>query len=850
VLRNTAAKETLQAGRPDASLPPVVATYGKLPLAFEINEGQTDSQVKFLSRGSGYTLFLTGSEAVLAVREPSASRPQGGRIPNLKYGTANPAQRRSTQARPPDLGIRTLDLGLLPIDLRQSAMGNSPAPSPQLQTPAVLRMKLVGANAAAKVVGAEELPGRSNYFLGKDPKKWRTGVANYAKVRYEGVYPGVDVVYYGKQRQIEHDFVVSPGTDPATIKLAIEGADSLGLDKQGNLVAQLTSGMVVLNKPAVYQPGNSNSEIQNPKSVDGRFLLLADNRIGFEIGSYDKTRPLVIDPVLLYSTYLGGSVSDGGYGIAVDAAGSAYVTGYTGSPDFPTANPLQPSLSGYDNAFVAKLNPTGSALVYSTYLGGSGGDIGYGIAVDMVGNAYVAGLTSSSDFPTANPLQDAYGGGDYDGFVAKLSSTGSALVFSTYLGGSGNDQPIGIAVDKKGNAYVTGATSSLDFPTASPLQGAYGGGSFDGFVAKLNSAGSALVYSTYLGGTNEDGGGSIAVDTAGSAYVAGYTGSRNFPTANPLQPSLGGGYDVFVSKLNAAGSALVYSTYLGGGDYDLGLGIAADRWGSAYVTGWTRSANFPAAGAVQGSLLGYQNVFVAKLSSTGSVLVYLTYLGGNYYDGGNGIAVDRAGNAYVTGYTGSSDFPTASPLQPTLGGGYEVFVSKFNAAGSALVYSTYLGGSSGEDYGWGIALDTATNAYVTGYTASHDFPTASPLQGINGGRTYNGFVTKVSPMDVAGAGVSARSVSFGEQKVRTTSQTQTLTLRSVGSKPLPVAWVATLNPSVFKQRNSCARQTLDPGQNCTIDLTFTPKAPGPQTGILLISTPKPLSIPLSGTGIK
>jgi hypothetical protein len=592
VLHNAATKETLQAAKPDASHPQVVAAYGKLPLAFEINEGQTDSQVKFLSRGSGYTLFLTGSEAVLAVREPSAVRPQGPRIPNLKYGTANPAQRRSTLARPPDSGIRMLDLGLLPIDLHQSAMGNSPAPSPQLQTPAVLRMKLVGANSAAKVVGAEELPGKSNYFLGKDPKKWRTGVANYAKVRYEDVYPGVDVVYYGNQGKLEHDFVVSPGADPTAIKLAIEGADSLRLDKQGNLVAQLTSGKVVLNKPAVYQPGNPNSEIQNPKSVDGRLLLLADNRIGFEIGTYDKTRPLVIDPVLLYSTYLGGSVSDGGYGIAVDTAGSAYVTGWTSSTNFPTASP------------------------------------------------------------------------------------------------------------------------------------------------------------------------------------------------------------------------------------------------------------------VQGSLQGYQNAFVAKLSSTGSALVYSTYLGGNYVDRGFGIAVDRAGNAYVAGFTGSPDFPTANPLQPSLGGGYDAFVSKFNAAGSALVYSTYLGGSSWEDYERGIALDTAANVYVTGYTASHDFPTANPLQGTNGGRTYNGFVTKVSPMDIAGAGVSARSVSFGEQKVRTTSQTQTLTVRSVGSQPLTVSWVVTWNPSAFKQSNSCAGQTLDPGQNCTINLTFTPKAPGPQTGMLLIFTPKLLGIPLSGTGTK
>jgi hypothetical protein len=716
-------------------------------------------------------------------------------------------------------------------------------------------MKLLGANSSAKVEGTDELPGKSNYFKGNDPKKWRTNVSNYAKVHYRDVYPGVDVVYYGNQGKLEHDFVVSPGADPAAIKLAIEGADSLRLDKQGNLVAQLTSGEVVLNRPTVYQPGNPKSEIQNPKSVDGRFVLLADSRIDFEIGTYDKTKPLVIDPVLIYSTYLGGSVSDEGYGIAVDTAGSAYVTGYAESPDFPTANPLQPSLSGYYNAFVTKLNSTGSALVYSTYLGGSDGDIGVGIAVDRAGNAYVTGITGSPDFPTANPLQDAYGGGDYDGFVAKLNSTGSALVYSTYLGGSGNDGPGGIAVDKRGNAYVTGGTSSLDFPTANSLHSRFGGGNFDAFVAKLNCLGSALVYSTYLGGTGEDAGGSIAVDAAGNAYVTGETTSTNFPTANPLQHSLGGpySYDAFVAKFNPAGSALVYSTYLGGSDFDLGLGIAVDTAGSAYVTGWTASPNFPTASPVQGSLRGYQNAFVAKLNSTGSALVYSTYLGGNYFDRGLGIAVDRAANAYVAGFTGSDDFPTDNPLQPSLGGGYDGFVAKLNSPGSALVYSTYLGGSGSEDYERGIALDTAANVYVTGYTDSRDFPTANPLQGTNGGMTYNGFVAKVSPMNIAGAGVSARSVSFGEQKVGTTSQTQTLTVRSVGSQPLTITWVVILNSWAFKQSNSCLGQTLDPGQNCTINLTFRPRVPGPQMGTLLILTnvyPSLLRIPLSGAGTK
>ena len=391
--------------------------------------------------------------------------------------------------------------------------------------------------------------------------------------------------------------------------------------------------------------------------------------------------------MLEYSTYLGGSGVDQGYGIAVDSAGNAYVTGSTESTNFPTANAFQNTFGGGGDAFVTKLNAAGSALVYSTYLGGSDGDFGAGIAVDSAGNAYVTGVTDSTDFPTANALQNTNSGGIADVFVTKLNAAGSALAYSTYLGGSDFDSEPNIAVDSAGNVYVTGHTESTNFPTANAFQSTSGGGGGDAFVTKLNAAGSALVYSTYLGGSEAEFGGGIAADSAGNAYVTGTTDSDNFPTANALQPTSGGGTgladgDAFVTKLNAAGSALVYSTYLGGSDFDYGGGIAVDSAGNAYVTGVTDSDNFPTANAFQSCTYGSnQDVFVTKLNAAGSALVYSTYLGGSLFEDSGDIAVDSAGNAYVTGSTYSTNFPTANALQSTSGGDRDVFVAEAQHGG-------------------------------------------------------------------------------------------------------------------------------------------------------------------------
>jgi hypothetical protein len=702
--------------------PRIVESYGKLPLSFEANQGQTASEVKFLARGPRYGLFLTPTDAVLTLRKTNDAKTPLHRR-DVGKGQDHPASADRSQGAP----------GSLPV---------------------ILHIKLVGANPHPTIVGMDALPGKVNYLRGNDPKRWRTNIPTYRRVKYAQVYPGIDLVYYGNPQQLEHDFIVAPGAKPSGIAMDISGAGKASIDAKGDLVLKSHASGILLKKPVMYQEVNGRR-----RDIAGGYVLKDGQRVGFRVGVYDATKPLVIDPVLVYSTYLGGSGTDAAYGVAVDTAGNAYVTGWTESSDFPLAgNPVQSTLGGdsdlFDSdVFVAKLDAAGGALVYSTYLGGSSTDYGYGIAVNTAGNAYVTGFTYSSDFPSPpprdKPVQSTLGG-DSDVFVAKLDAAGSALVYSTYLGGSSADYGYGIAVDTAGNAHVTGWTESSDFPLAgNPVQSILGGSS-DVFVAKLDAAGSTLVYSTYLGGSKYDGGYGIAVDTAGNAYVTGYTYSTDFPLAgSPVQSTLGGDpdfndKDVFVAKLDAAGSTLVYSTYLGGSGLEHGYGIAVDTAGNAYVTGYTYSTDFPLAGSpVQSTLGGSSDIFVAELDAAGSTLVYSTYLGGSNYDVGYGIAVDTAGNAYVTGPTGSSDFPVAgSPVQSTIGHFSDTFVAKLDAAGSPLVYSTYLGGSN-RDVGYGIAVDTAGNAYVTGPTASSDFPVAGEPAQVSLAGGSDAFVTKI-----------------------------------------------------------------------------------------------------------
>ena len=674
--------------------------YGKLPLSFERNQGQVDGKVKFLSRGSGYTMFLTATEAVLSLRVQSPKSKDRRSAPTL--------------------------LGQSPCDKS-----------------AVLRMKLVGGNPAPEVTGLEELRGKSNYFIGSDAGKWRTNVATYAKVKYREVYPGIDLVYYGNQRKLEYDWIVSPGADPSVIKFAVEGARSTKVVSNGDLVLATGGRDVRLHKPVIYQETDGVR-----REIAGAFAPGSNQEIGFTIADYDRAKPLVIDPVLSYSTYLGGNGPDYGNAIAVDGFRNVIVTGATRSSNFPMLHPLDSSANGSNyEVFVTKFDVVGT-LLYSTYLGGGGHDWGNGIAVDGLDNAYVTGYTDSTNFPTRNARQPAKRGG-YDAFVAKISSLGSYLEFSTYHGGSGNDFGNGIAVDLSGRAYITGNTNSLDLGDPVPCCWM----NYDrAFVTKYVPGGSALVYSRYLGDDHGDSkGNGIAVDSLGNAYITGETDTANFPLANPRQPDIAGETDAFVTKLEPSGN-LVYSTYLGGSGSDSGAAIALDRWENAYVTGSTSSSDFPTAYPFQSALAGsvhegsiYKDAFVTKFNHSGSALVYSTYLGGTGLELGTAIAVDSKGNAYVTGETRSRNFPTANPLQPAGDSSYgDVFVTTFNRSGSSLVFSTYhgAGGINSWDSGRGIALDDIGNAYVTGFTDSHAFPTAHAFQPTAGGQR-DAFVLKI-----------------------------------------------------------------------------------------------------------
>jgi RHS repeat-associated protein len=699
----------------------VQIAYEKLPLSFEANRGQIDTQVKYLARGHGYNLLVNSTELVLVLRKP---HPVGRVIsaPSLPFSRGT---RRDSE--------------------RERA------------SPAVLRMTLVGANPQPEILGLDELPGKTNYLIGSDPSRWRSNIPTYAKVKYGAVYPGVDLVYYGNQHQLEYDFVVAPGADPKLIALHFEGMQRLSIDVQGDLIIHTVNEPIRLHRPRIYQEMNGVRQ-----EVSGGYVLRDTHRVGFQVGAYDPAVPLIIDPVLVYGTYLGGSGDDVGLGIAVDAAGHAYVTGYTTSADFPPQVGLQGNLGGGSDAFVTKLDSTGSALVYSTYLGGSGDDGSNGIAVDAAGHAYVTGFTSSPDFPTVNPFQ-ASPGGNRDAFVAKLTPTGSAVAYATYLGGTEEEWGLGIAVDAAGHAFVAGFTASSDFPTLNPLQ-ASSGGNGDAFVAKLSPAGAALAYATYLGGAEEEWGLGIAVDAADHAYVTGFTSSPDFPTASPVQGTYGGNRDAFVAKLSPTGMGLVYATYLGGTEEEWGLAIAVDAADHAYVTGFTSSADFPTRTPLQGTIRGASDAFVAKLDPAGSTLVSSTYLGGSGDDGSNGIAVDSTGHIYVTGYTSSPDFPVVDPVQASPGGKWDAFAAKLTPTGAALAYATYLGGS-GEDSGFAIALDAAGQAHVTGWTDSPDFPTPAPLQ-LPLGRS-DAFVVKIggSGDDETGVVLTSADVAKAAQRL-------------------------------------------------------------------------------------
>jgi len=673
----------------------ITRTLSSIPLAFTENQGQWNDQVLFRANaGGGATMWFTSTGACYQLtRRISADN--------------------TTDDSPGVTGRR----------------GRRPEPCQSV----MIKASFVGANPNPAVVGEDILEYKCNYFLGNNPARWKTDVPNYNTIVYQDIYSGIDLRYYGNGKQLEYDFIVSPGADLSCIRIRYEGVEAVSVNEAGELVVRTMWGQVTESRPIVHQLDNG-SRI----SLEGRYVLHGNNSFGFSLNNnYDPTLPLIIDPFLSYSTYLGGTYYDGACDIAINYSGDSWVIGYTLSPDFPTFNPYQTYADGYD-VFVTRIDDDGSSLIFSTFLGGYSEDLGTGIAIDPVGYAHITGYTYSDDFPTVNAYQ-SYATGPPEAFVAKLSPAGNSLDFSTYLSGRYEDYGEAVAVDMYGRAYVCGSTSSDDFPTAHAYQ-AYYQGATDAFVAKFTEDGTNLVYSTFLGGSSDDYGWGLAVLDPGWAYVTGFTTSSNFPTLYPYQ-TYQGGRDVFVTKFDESGSGVFYSTYLGGSYDDCADDITINAAGEAFVAGWTTSTDFPTLNAYQTDQPG-EDCFITKLNAAGSGLLYSTYLGGNGRDRALGIGRGIGETVYITGYTNSLDYPLVSPAQPTFGGGYDAIVSRIGEYGNVLHSSTYLGGSD-SDGGWALAILGYGLMYVAGFTQSADFPLVDPYQTFQGGR--DAFVAQISP---------------------------------------------------------------------------------------------------------
>jgi hypothetical protein len=841
--------------RPHAIQPQTAAvssgasSYGDLPISFEPNLGQAAPGVKYLARGRGYAIFFMPDRAVLSLQ---------GKLPggNLASSSRSSAveQRISDRKQSPSNGIG----------------------------PTTMQIGLKGANSAPRIVGLAELPGKKNYIVGSDSSRWHTRIPTYADVKYENVYAGIDMVYYGSQHELEYDFIVAPGADPGLIEVSIGPARRLRVDSSGELVAEIGSSEIRQKKPRIYQWTDGRET-----AISGHYVLLADGDFKFQIGHYDRTKPLIIDPSLVYWTQLGAS--GGGLAIAVDSSGASYVTGSVQSNDLPvTGGAFQPAIadsncnsnSGFTecgDAFVTKLNAAGTAELYSTYLGGDARDQANAIALDSTGRVFLAGLTYSTNFPvTSGAFRSARGGGNCpiggsaapcaDAFVTVLDATGTGLDYSSYLGGSGNDQGKGISVDPSGKVFVTGSAGKPDFPTTP--------GAFKTtfvspsaiFVSQIDPSVSglgSLVYSTFLGGDNSggfaaDSGNAIAVDSTGHAFVTGLTFSPNFATSGSLQPSQPEVGSAFVAKLNPLGNGLVYATYLGGSAAgcfvnDSGNAIVIDSSGNTYIGGFASSHDFPVTpGAFQQTVRGSVNGFISKLNAQGSALIYSTLLGGSFtssqcsagpIEGVEGLAVDSTGHVYVTGAANSSDFPvTSDTLQSSCTDRCGSFVSILNPQGSGLVSSTYLlGNPTSSVQTAAIAVDSSGNAYITGrsgatYPSIPKFSTVGDI-----------LVAKIAP---AGTGATVRlsppTLSFAAQAVGVPSPAQTVTLTNGGNASLSLSTITA--SGAFGQTNNCG-SSLAGGSSCLINVVFTPTTTGNTSGALTVTDSafdSPQSVPLVG----
>jgi len=802
-----------------ASVHAPTTDYGRLPLAFETNQGQTASAVRFLSRGPGYTAFLSAGSMLLSLR------------------TSTPA----------------------------TAAGSA---SLSVTSNATVQFTLLDAASNPTVIGEDPQIGRVNYFFGNNPAKWHTNVPTYARVRYKDVYPGIDLLYYGNHRQLEYDFEVQPGSDPRRVQFEIQGASQIDLDAEGNLVLKVGSGELRFQCPIVYQQSNGQRT-----AIDGAYVVTDSTHVAFQVAHYDSSKPLVIDPVLVYATYLGGSGADQSSGIAVDSSGSVYLVGYSDSIDFPLAT-LGTLAENANHAFVAKLDPAGTNLIYADYIGGNSQDYGIDLVLDRSNEVYVTGSTSSSNFPTVKAYQSQQPG-PYTGFLTKISADGSSLLYSTYLGGNTFDQPASIAIDGLGQVHVAGYTMSQNFPvanayqaTAQPNQGGIYG--FYGFLTKFSTDGSSLVYSTYLAGNSDVAQvcangpcwpapysvvSAVAVDANGNAYVDGTTNTNNFPvtpgaflTSNNTQQDATLG---FVSKFNSAGG-LDYSTYFyGSSGNPVGMNaIAVDASGSAYVAGTADSdGTFPVTAtslcdpAVYGSACGY--AFVTKFDPAGATLLYSTFLGPNNYASPQALALDAGGDAYVLGTTPSSLFQTNQAIEAYTSH-EDLLLVEIDPAATTKPFSTYLGGS-GNDFPAGMAVDAAGSIYMTGTTNSTDFPvTPGAFQGLLGGDT-DAFVVKIGTGSAPTVSLSPDVLEYSPQPVGSTSQPQQVQFRNMSSLPLSIASISVTGD--FAELNNCGT-SLPPAGNCTASVTFAPTAVGSGTGSIQINDTavgSPQSVGLNGS---
>jgi hypothetical protein len=821
--------------------------YARLPLTFEANQGQAGSDIKFLSHGQGYTALLSAGGMVLSLR-----------------GSATTAAASTTQN----------------ATSRGSTSENSASQSSSAA--ARVQFALVGASRNPAVTGENQQSGKVNYFLGNDSTKWLTNVPIYGRVRYTNVYPGIDLVYYGSNQQLEYDFEVKPGADPQKIQFAIQGASQLQLDDEGNLVLSLGSGEIHFQSPIVYQQSGGQ---RTP--VNGSYVVTDPTHIAFRLGSYDSTKPLVIDPVLSYSTYLGGSGADQSNGIVVDSNGNVYVAGYTNAVDFPVTT-LGTLAGNADHVFVAKLNSTGTSLIYADYIGGNSNDYGIALVLDSSNDVYVTGSTSSSNFPIVNAVQ-SQAPGPYTGFLSQISASGSSLLYSTYLGGSAFDQPTSIAIDSLGEVHVAGYTTSQNFPTVNAYQGtalANQAGAYGtyGFLTKFSANGSSLVYSTYLAGNtavqqpcgesqvlaHPDGTGhgcypapysalsAVTVDGNGNAYVAGTTNTNNFPTtSNAYLNSNTTTQDAplgVVSKFSSAGG-LDYSTYFYGSSGDpVGISaIAVDASGNAYITGTADSDDtFPLTSTstnicdpnTYGFACSY--AFLAEFNSTAATLLYSTFLGPNNYASPQALALDSNDNAYVLSSTSSSQYQTNNAIESYTSSS-DLLLVEIDPATSTQVFSSYLGGSGG-DTPTGMALDTSSNIYVTGFTTSSDFPvTPGAFQNQFGGST-DGFIMKISQGSTLAVALSPYSLEYTSLAVGSSSQAQTILLRNMSSNALTVSSITTTGD--YSETDNCVGSVAAAG-SCTVSVTFTPTAPGTRAGTVQINdtaTGSPQIVSLTGTG--